>query len=74
MSTEVNSNEQTLKDLSERIYKGGAPKYHQKNSEQGKLFVRDRLKLLFDAEFELEDALFRGRTSSRWCCDCDGEN
>jgi acetyl-CoA carboxylase carboxyltransferase component len=58
MSTEVNSKEQTLKELSERIYKGGAPKYQQKNSEQGKLFVRDRLKLLFDSDFELEDALF----------------
>ena len=42
----------------EQIKKGGAPKYHEKNREQGKLFVRDRLKLLFDHGFELEDALF----------------
>jgi methylmalonyl-CoA decarboxylase subunit alpha len=42
----------------EKIKQGGAPKYHQKNAEQGKLFVRDRLKLLFDEGFELEDAMF----------------
>ncbi|MDP4107043.1 MAG: acyl-CoA carboxylase subunit beta [Bacillota bacterium] len=58
MSTEVNSQDQTFKELTERIYKGGAPKYHQKNSEQGKLFVRDRLKLLFDTDGQLEDAMF----------------
>lgn len=58
MSTEVNSQDQTFKDLTECIYKGGAPKYHQKNSEQGKLFVRDRLKLLFDADGQFEDAMF----------------
>jgi acetyl-CoA carboxylase carboxyltransferase component len=58
MSTEVNSRELTFQERLERIYKGGANKYHQKNSEQGKLFVRDRLKLLFDPGFELEDALF----------------
>ncbi len=58
MSTEVNSKELTFQERLERIYKGGAKKYHEKNSEQGKLFVRDRLKLLFDPGFELEDALF----------------
>ncbi len=42
----------------ERIKKGGAAKYHQKNAEQGKLFVRDRLKLLFDDGLMVEDGLF----------------
>lgn len=42
----------------ERIKKGGSQKYHAKNTEQGKLFVRDRLKQLFDPGFALEDALF----------------
>src|SRR5438128_8818186 len=28
--------------------RGGAPKYHQKLAEQGKLFVRERLRLLLD--------------------------
>ena len=38
------------------IRKGGAPKYHQKATEEGKLFVRERLRLLLDPGFELEDA------------------
>ncbi len=33
-----------------RIEKGGAPKYHEKARQDGKLFVRDRLRLLFDDE------------------------
>jgi acetyl-CoA carboxylase carboxyltransferase component len=40
------------------IRKGGAPKYHEKLKESNKLFVRDRLTLLFDDDFQLEDALF----------------
>ncbi|MGB9826450.1 MAG: acyl-CoA carboxylase subunit beta, partial [Desulfofundulus sp.] len=42
-----------------RIKKGGAPKYHRSNAEKGKLFARDRLKLLLDpgAPF-CEDGLF----------------
>lgn len=47
-----------LQERIERIKQGGAARYHEKNAEQGKLFVRDRLKLLFDPDFELEDALF----------------
>src|SRR6266581_4440757 len=34
----------------EQVRKGGAEKYHKKNTEEGKLFVRDRLRLLFDDE------------------------
>lgn len=58
MSVEINNLQKTLEDRVEQIKKGGPPKYHEKNQEQGKLFVRDRLKLLFDSGFELEDALF----------------
>ncbi|MGG1400869.1 acyl-CoA carboxylase subunit beta [Bacillus salipaludis] len=58
MTTEVHSENLTLQERLEKIYKGGAAKYHEKNSEQGKLFVRDRLKLLFDQDFVLEDAAF----------------
>src|SRR5438067_4232216 len=39
-----------------RIEKGGAPKYHQKNAESGKLFVRERVRLLLDEGSFLEDA------------------
>src|SRR5438067_3328192 len=41
-----------------RIEKGGAPKYHQKNAESGKLFARERVKLLLRANSFVEDALF----------------
>lgn len=47
-----------LIEKTESIRKGGAPKYHEKLKEEGKLFVRDRLRLLLDPGFELEDALF----------------
>ncbi len=47
-----------LNALVEKVQKGGAEKYHKKNAEEGKLFVRERLKLLLDdiAEFA-EDGL-----------------
>nr|WP_044747725.1 acyl-CoA carboxylase subunit beta [Bacillus alveayuensis] len=58
----VNAGKQTLTEKLEeqmrKIEQGGAAKYHQKNAEQGKLFVRDRLKLLFDDGLEFEDAFF----------------
>jgi acetyl-CoA carboxylase carboxyltransferase component len=47
-----------LLDKTEAIKKGGAAKYHEKLKEEKKLFVRDRLRLLLDPGFELEDALF----------------
>ncbi|WCN38979.1 acyl-CoA carboxylase subunit beta [Aneurinibacillus uraniidurans] len=50
--------EQALHTRIEQIQKGGAEKYHAKNKEQNKLFVRDRLQLLFDDEYQIEDALF----------------
>jgi acetyl-CoA carboxylase carboxyltransferase component len=41
-----------------RALGGGAPKYHEKLRQQGKLFVRDRLELLLDsAEDFVEDGL-----------------
>lgn len=40
------------------IEQGGHEKYHKSNAEKGKLFVRDRLKLLFDEGLEIEDAFF----------------
>jgi methylmalonyl-CoA decarboxylase subunit alpha len=58
MTVEMKPLQQTLNDRVEQIKKGGPPKYHDKNQEQGKLFVRDRLSLLFDSDLELEDGLF----------------
>ncbi|MFZ3577744.1 acyl-CoA carboxylase subunit beta [Virgibacillus sp. DJP39] len=42
----------------EQIEHGGLEKYHQKNEEKGKLFVRKRLELLFDDTMDIEDAFF----------------
>lgn len=47
-----------LREHIEKTLAGGAPKYHEKLKQQKKLFVRDRLKLLFDDDFQLEDGLF----------------
>ena len=45
------------KDI-DRIKKGGDEKYHVKAKQQEKLFARDRLKLLLDPDFLLEDGMF----------------
>lgn len=50
-----------VEDLQSRVSKieqGGHEKYHERNKEKGKLFVRDRLKLLFDEDLDAEDAFF----------------
>lgn len=52
------SNEELLMERISSIQKGGHSKYHEKNKEQNKLFARDRLKLLFDDEFLVEDGTF----------------
>jgi acetyl-CoA carboxylase carboxyltransferase component len=49
-----------IKELEAAIKRGGAEKYHKQNAEAGKLFVRDRLRLLLDddgVDFA-EDGLF----------------
>lgn len=45
-----------LEDKLAQVEKGGAPKYHQKNAEQKKLFARDRIAKLVDAGSFVEDA------------------
>ncbi len=47
-----------LSRLAAQARQGGAPKYHEKLAQQGKVFVRDRLTLLLDsAEGFVEDGL-----------------
>src|SRR5581483_5879329 len=48
-----------LAGLVERVKRGGAEKYHKKNSEEGKLFARERLRLLLDDDARefVEDGL-----------------
>src|SRR5512132_2260922 len=50
------SSDQKIRDRLALIEKGGAPKYHEKNLEQGKLFARKRIELLLDEGSFLEDA------------------
>jgi acetyl-CoA carboxylase carboxyltransferase component len=57
--------EKDLQDRIEKIKQGGAPKYHEANAKKGKLFVRERLELLFDEGMEIEDGFFAN-------CDADG--
>ncbi|RFU68671.1 acyl-CoA carboxylase subunit beta [Bacillus sp. V59.32b] len=47
-----------LNETVDTINRGGLEKYHEKNQEKGKLFVRERLELLFDEGIEVEDAFF----------------
>jgi acetyl-CoA carboxylase carboxyltransferase component len=58
VSVKNQSMEKSLQERVEQIKQGGDKKYHESNGKKGKLFVRDRLKLLFDPGFELEDAMF----------------
>jgi methylmalonyl-CoA decarboxylase subunit alpha len=46
-----------LEKLVARAQAGGAQKYHEKNREVGKLFARDRVQRLLDADSFVEDAL-----------------
>jgi acetyl-CoA carboxylase carboxyltransferase component len=50
----MNRDEQIEVELA-RVRRGGAERYHQKNREQGKLFVRERLDLLLDPGSFVED-------------------
>ncbi|WP_423409950.1 acyl-CoA carboxylase subunit beta [Heyndrickxia sp. MSNUG] len=49
---------ETLEEKIKQIEAGGHPKYHEKNAGQNKLFVRERLNLLFDGGVYEEDGKF----------------
>ncbi|MFZ3588029.1 acyl-CoA carboxylase subunit beta [Bacillus sp. DJP31] len=55
--------EQILNENRTKIEAGGAPKYHDKLTEQNKLFVRDRLSLLFDNGDYKEDGMFANHSA-----------
>ncbi|WP_456275596.1 acyl-CoA carboxylase subunit beta [Bacillus sp. AK128] len=61
--SKLKQHEDLLHEKRADIHKGGAPKYHQKLTEQNKLFVRERLQLLFDGGEFVEDALFANHTA-----------
>ena len=61
MVTELKTADDKTQDLlnqEQQIKQGGAPKYHKKLAEEGKLFARERLRLLLDPGCEIEDGLF----------------
>src|SRR5262249_14402941 len=52
------STKETLAARAAAARQGGAEKYHKKIAEEGKLFCRDRLRLLFDEDAEfVEDGV-----------------
>jgi len=51
------SRDREIREKTAEIKKGGAAKYHQKNAQQNKLFARERLARLLDADSLVEDAL-----------------
>ena len=54
MAHDIPPGERIEREL-ERVRRGGAEKYHRKNAEQGKLFARERLRLLLDEGSFVED-------------------
>ncbi|HWI54017.1 MAG TPA: acyl-CoA carboxylase subunit beta [Symbiobacteriaceae bacterium] len=50
--------EENLKAKEVKIKEGGAPRYHEQAARQGKLFVRERIRLLTDEGSFVEDGLF----------------
>jgi methylmalonyl-CoA decarboxylase subunit alpha len=48
--------DEKLNSTLRRVEKGGLPKYHEKNAEAGKLFVRERIRNLVDEGSFVEDA------------------
>lgn len=42
------SEEKRGSEILERVLKGGRTKYHEANAAKGKLFARERLRLLLD--------------------------
>ncbi len=47
-----------LSELREQVLAGGAQKYHAANAEKGKLFARERIRLLVDGGSFVEDGLY----------------
>lgn len=56
--------EADLKKLKDSILQGGEKKYHEKNASVGKLFVRDRIAKLIDADSWVEEGLFANCNAS----------
>ncbi len=58
MSAQATGREAALQADIQRLQQGGPQKYKDKLADEGKLFVRDRLKLFFPEGLSFEDGLF----------------
>ncbi|MCL6612036.1 MAG: acyl-CoA carboxylase subunit beta [Peptococcaceae bacterium] len=47
-----------MKKKEEEILKGGHPKYHESNAKKGKMFARERVRLLLDPDTFVEDGFW----------------
>ncbi|MHB8916790.1 MAG: acyl-CoA carboxylase subunit beta [Desulfocucumaceae bacterium] len=56
--SEFKSLEAVLKEKEEEILKGGHPKYHEGNAKKGKLFARERVRMLLDPDSFVEDGFW----------------
>lgn len=63
------SSEKKLTETLARVEKGGAPKYHAKNAETGKLFARERIARLVDAGSFVEDAALANNLDAELAAD-----
>lgn len=56
--TDLKTLDGELEEKEKIVLSGGAKKYHESNAKKGKLFARERLKLLLDPEPFIEDGLW----------------
>jgi acetyl-CoA carboxylase carboxyltransferase component len=54
----VSLDEDALEQLSKQVQAGGAQRYHAANASRGKLFARERIALLVDADSFVEDGRY----------------
>jgi len=55
--------QQRTSELRATVEKGGAPRYHEANAARGKLFARERVRLLVDEGSFVEDGMFANAMS-----------
>ncbi len=58
-----------LKEVLDRVQKGGAPKYHEANAKTGKLFARERIRRLVDEGSFVEEATLAHNTNPEFPAD-----
>ena len=67
-TTTVADQVEALRKIEQRVLAGGAPKYHEKNAAEGKLFCRERLRRLFDEGSDfVEDGLLANDQAEPSC-------